>query len=96
MRTDDQSFYHTSFAGCNFTNTPAFDRVAAEGIELMKLKYSKADKAIISSENLVAIDFLKQNGFSNPSQENKRMILGNDLNWSQENYYSRIGENLGK
>ncbi|MCT4589927.1 MAG: sulfatase [Carboxylicivirga sp.] len=29
--SDDQSFQHTSFAGCSFINTPAFDRVAAEG-----------------------------------------------------------------
>ncbi len=30
--SDDQSFIHTSFEGCNFVNTPAFDRVAREGI----------------------------------------------------------------
>ncbi|WP_242093823.1 sulfatase family protein [Aestuariivivens sediminicola] len=30
--SDDQSFPHTSFAGCNFVNTPAFDRVATEGV----------------------------------------------------------------
>ena len=30
--SDDQSFAHTSFAGCPFVNTPAFDRVASEGI----------------------------------------------------------------
>lgn len=30
--SDDQSFAHTSFAGCKFVNTPAFDRVAKEGI----------------------------------------------------------------
>ncbi|MCC5931400.1 MAG: sulfatase [Cyclobacteriaceae bacterium] len=30
--SDDQSFAHTSFAGCDFVNTPAFDRVAAEGV----------------------------------------------------------------
>lgn len=30
--SDDQSFAHTSFAGCDFVNTPAFDRVATEGI----------------------------------------------------------------
>jgi len=30
--SDDQSFAHTSFAGCAFINTPAFDRVASEGI----------------------------------------------------------------
>lgn len=30
--SDDQSFAHTSFAGCKFINTPAFDRVAREGV----------------------------------------------------------------
>ncbi|HEC41376.1 MAG TPA: sulfatase [Bacteroides sp.] len=30
--SDDQSFAHTSFAGSNFVNTPAFDRIAQEGI----------------------------------------------------------------
>jgi len=30
--SDDQSFPHTSFAGCGFVSTPAFDRVASEGV----------------------------------------------------------------
>ena len=30
--SDDQSFEHTSFLGCKFVKTPAFDRVASEGI----------------------------------------------------------------
>jgi len=30
--SDDQSFAHTSFAGCKFINTPAFDMVAREGV----------------------------------------------------------------
>jgi len=30
--SDDQSFAHTSFAGASFIKTPAFDRVAKEGI----------------------------------------------------------------
>jgi len=30
--SDDQSFAHTSFAGCTFVETPAFDRIANEGI----------------------------------------------------------------
>lgn len=30
--SDDQSYPHTSFAGSNFVNTPAFDRVAKEGV----------------------------------------------------------------
>jgi len=30
--SDDQSYPHTSFAGSKFVNTPAFDRVAQEGV----------------------------------------------------------------
>jgi N-sulfoglucosamine sulfohydrolase len=30
--SDDQSYAHTGFAGCSFVTTPAFDRVAREGI----------------------------------------------------------------
>lgn len=30
--SDDQSYAHTSFAGAKFVNTPAFDRVAREGV----------------------------------------------------------------
>lgn len=30
--SDDQSWLHTGFAGCRFVNTPAFDRIAAEGV----------------------------------------------------------------
>ena len=30
--SDDQSFAHTSFAGATFMKTPAFDRVATEGV----------------------------------------------------------------
>lgn len=30
--SDDQSFTHTSFAGCKFVKTPAFDRVAKNGV----------------------------------------------------------------
>jgi len=30
--SDDQSFAHTSYAGCKFIKTPAFDRIASEGI----------------------------------------------------------------
>jgi len=30
--SDDQSFAHTSFEGCTFISTPAFDRMASEGV----------------------------------------------------------------
>lgn len=30
--SDDQSFQHTGFAGCGYVNTPAFDKIASEGV----------------------------------------------------------------
>ena len=30
--SDDQSYFHTGFAGSTFVNTPAFDKIASEGI----------------------------------------------------------------
>ncbi len=30
--SDDQSYLHTSFAGCEFINTPGFDRIASTGV----------------------------------------------------------------
>lgn len=30
--SDDHSYAHTSYAGCDFINTPGFDRVASEGV----------------------------------------------------------------
>ncbi|MCM5664048.1 sulfatase family protein [Galbibacter mesophilus] len=34
--SDDQSFAHTSYAGCSFVKTPAFDRIAKEGVYFPK------------------------------------------------------------
>ncbi len=50
-----------------------------DGIELMKVKYSKIDKAVISSENTAGIEFLKQNGFVEIQTKGTRMILGKDV-----------------
>ena len=30
--SDDQSFFHTSYEGSKFVKTPAFDRIAREGV----------------------------------------------------------------
>jgi len=65
------------------------------GIELMKTKYSKADKAVIPSENQIGIDFLKKNGFILSETKGKRMILGKDIVWKPECIFSRIGGNFG-
>ena len=34
--SDDQSFFHTGFAGCPFVSTPGFNRVAREGVYFTK------------------------------------------------------------
>jgi N-acetylglutamate synthase-like GNAT family acetyltransferase len=65
------------------------------GIELMKVKYSKIDKAVIPSENTAGIEFLKQNGFVEIRTKGTRMILGKDIDWKPEKIFSRIGGNFG-
>lgn len=65
------------------------------GLELMKLKHSTADKAILPSDNLPAVDFLKQNGFKITDTRGTRMILGKDIPWKPRCIFSRIGGNYG-
>lgn len=64
------------------------------GLELMKMKYSKVDKAVLPTDNKAGLEFLKQHGFIEIKQAS-RMILGNDIAWKPEKIYSRIGGNLG-
>jgi hypothetical protein len=68
---------------------------AEAGIELMKLKYSTVDKAVIPAENNIGVEFLQQNGFIKTDSIGKRMILGKDIDWKPECFYSRIGGNYG-
>jgi len=65
------------------------------GLELMKLKYSKADTAVLPSDNFSGISFLKENGFVQTSTIGIRMVLGKNINWKPEKVYSRIAGNLG-
>jgi GNAT superfamily N-acetyltransferase len=65
------------------------------GTELMKVKYSRIDKAVLPIENAAGHDFLKQNGFARSDTKGTRMILGKDINWRPEQVYSRIGGNFG-
>lgn len=64
------------------------------GLELMKLKYQTAEKAVIPIENKDAHKFLLENGFVEYSRCPK-MIFGKEINWQPQNYYSRIGGYLG-
>jgi GNAT superfamily N-acetyltransferase len=65
------------------------------GLELMNIKYSIVDKAVIPSENEIGIAYLKQNGFFESDTKGKRMILGESLNWKPNCIFSRIGGNYG-
>jgi len=64
------------------------------GLELMKLKYSTVDKAVIPNENIRGLEFLKQKGFIETSK-GTGMFFGKDLNWNPSKMYSRIGGNFG-
>lgn len=65
------------------------------GIELMKAKYPTAAKAVIPSENGIAIEYLIKKGFSKTNSIGKRMILGEDIYWKPGCFFGRIGGNLG-
>jgi len=64
------------------------------GLELMKLKYAKTDKAALPANNIEGLEFLKQKGFVKTAQWT-RMVFGKDLNWNPQKMYSRIGGNFG-
>ena len=70
-------------------------RTAEAGLELMKVKYSKADKAVLPIENAVGMGFLRQHGFSLTDTKGTRMIWGKDIDWKQAQVFSRIGGNYG-
>ena len=65
------------------------------GMELLKLKHRKVNKAVLPEENKAGINFLQENGFSEPEIKGKKMILGKNIQWKPECYYSRIGGNFG-
>jgi GNAT superfamily N-acetyltransferase len=65
------------------------------GLELMKIKYSKVDNAVLPEENHIGADFLKQNGFALSDKKGTRMILGKEIDWKPKQVFSRIGGNFG-
>jgi len=65
------------------------------GIELMKVKYASAEKAVLPLDNKAGKDFLINNGFSDTGKKGTRMILGEEVNWQPEKIFSRIGGNFG-
>jgi GNAT superfamily N-acetyltransferase len=65
------------------------------GIELMKVKYATANKAVLPEDNATGIQFLKDNGFTVTSSRGTRMVRGADLAWQPAKMYSRIAGNKG-
>jgi len=74
---------------------PIIAETREAGLELMKVKYSKVDKAVLPADNLAGVEFLKQNGFTETATKGTRMILGRDLDWQPQKIFSRIGGNFG-
>ena len=65
------------------------------GCELMKVKYTNSDKAVIPNQSFEAVEFLLTNGFIHDGIKGKRMIHGNDIDWKPQGFFSRISGNFG-
>jgi GNAT superfamily N-acetyltransferase len=65
------------------------------GTELMKVKYSTIDNAVLPFENTEGIKFLKENGFIETTIKGTRMVFGKPVVWKSKCVYSRIGGNFG-
>ena len=74
---------------------PIFANTIEAGIELMRLKYSNAERATIPNENHLGIEFLQKIGFVETETKGTRMILGKEIAWKPEMIYNRIGGNFG-
>ena len=64
------------------------------GIELLKLHLQSNNKIAFPKDNLVATNYLNEQGFREFST-GKRMRIGKKRNVKLENIYNRIGGNLG-
>ena len=64
------------------------------GLELMKLKYTTVDKAVLPSGNIAGCQFLLEHGFIQ-TKTGTRMVYGKNTDWKPMMVFSRIGGNLG-
>lgn len=64
------------------------------GIELMRLRLTTSNKAVLPLDNLIGVDFLKENGFVE-TRRVKRMFLGEKLLFKPTGLFNRIAGNLG-
>ncbi|TKC60189.1 GNAT family N-acetyltransferase [Pedobacter hiemivivus] len=67
---------------------------SSAGLELLKLHLKSNDKVSFPIDNLLATDFLHNNGFKEYDVA-KHMRLGNIRSFKLENIYNRIGGNVG-
>jgi len=65
------------------------------GLDLMQLKYSTVNKAVLPAANLKAISWLRRMGFEEMATRGVRMLSGKEIPWHPEMIFSRIGGNLG-
>ena len=64
------------------------------GIALMQQRLLENEIAILPTDNLAAIQFLKEMQFT-PQRTLKRMYLGEKRNWEPQNLYNRVGGYIG-
>ncbi|TLV03112.1 GNAT family N-acetyltransferase [Dyadobacter luticola] len=64
------------------------------GLELMKLRNQTNDEARLPESNIAAIQFLKENGFTQ-FQTSRRMFLGTKRIWKADKIFNRISGQLG-
>lgn len=79
----------------NLKQGPIYAETEEAGISLMKTKYPETDVAVVPSDNVAALDFLKQNGFAETGKKGTRMFYGKEIGWEPKKFYGRIGGNLG-
>jgi GNAT superfamily N-acetyltransferase len=66
---------------------------AAAGIELMKLHLQTADKLVFPKDNVAALNFLTETGYT-PFRSAKRMRLGKSRPVQLQHIYNRIAVNI--
>lgn len=74
---------------------PVIALTAEAGLELMKLKYSSVNRAVLPAENITGLGCLRSLGFEITLTSGTRMVMGADIAWEPGKIYSRIGGNFG-
>lgn len=65
-----------------------------DGIELMKLRSKHQDRFVLPINNIPAVEFLLNNGFSEVDRA-QRMVYGEGFSWNPSKLFNRIGGNFG-